>query len=49
VILIRRFELQQLRQRRGSGLMHRGTDHGLDALQIELAGCPAVAENDAQQ
>ena len=46
---IRRFGLQQLRQRRGPGLMHRGTDHGLDTLQIELAGCPAVAENDAQQ
>lgn len=29
--------------------MHRGTDHCLDTLQIELAGCPAVAENDAQQ
>jgi hypothetical protein len=30
-------------------MMHRGTNHGLDALQIELAACPAVAENDAQQ
>jgi hypothetical protein len=29
--------------------MHRGTDHGLDTLQIELAACPAVAENDAKQ
>jgi hypothetical protein len=29
--------------------MHGGTDHGLDTLQIELAACPAVAENDAEQ
>ena len=29
--------------------MHRGTDHGLDTLQIELAGGPAFAENDAKQ
>jgi hypothetical protein len=29
--------------------MHRGTDHGLDTFQIELAACPAVAENDAKQ
>jgi hypothetical protein len=34
---IRRFELQQLRKRRSPGLMHRGTDHGLDTLQIERA------------
>lgn len=46
---IRRFELQKLCQSHGPGLMHRGTDHSLNAFQIELAGCPAVAENDAQQ
>ena len=46
---IRRLELQQLRQSNGSGVMHRRTDHGLDTLQIELATCPAVAENDAKQ
>ena len=46
---IRRFELQQLRQGTGPGAMHGGTDHGLDTLQIELAACPAVAENDAKQ
>ena len=46
---IRRFELQQLRQGPGPSPMHHGTDHSLDTLQIELAGCLAVAENDAQQ
>lgn len=46
---VRRFELQQLYQRRSPGVMHRGTDHGLDTLQIEAAGCPAVAENDEKQ
>ena len=46
---IRRLELQQLRQGTGAGVMHRGTDHGLDTLQIEVAACPAVAENDAKQ
>lgn len=49
MIGIRRFELQQLRQGNGAGVMHRGTDYGLDALQIELAGGPAVAENEAEQ
>ena len=46
---IRRFELQQLRQGTGPGVMHRRTDRGLDTLQIEVAACPAVAENDAEQ
>lgn len=46
---IRRFELQQLCQGTGPGVMHRGTDHGLDTLQIELAAGPVVAENDAKQ
>lgn len=46
---IRRFELQQLRQGTGPGVMHRRTDRGLDTLQIEVAACPAVAENDAKQ
>ena len=49
MFVIRRFESQQLRQGTGPGVMHRGTDHGLDTLQIKLAGCPAVAENDAKQ
>ena len=43
------FELQQLRQGRGPGVMHRGTNRCLDTLQIEVAACPAVAENDAKQ
>jgi len=30
-------------------VLHRGTDHSLDTLQIELAVGPAVAENDAEQ
>jgi len=42
-------ELQQLRQGRRSGLMHSGPDGGLDALQIEAAGGPPIAENQAQQ
>ena len=42
---IRRFESQQLTQGTGPGVTHRG----LDTLQIELAGCSAVAENNAQQ
>ena len=46
---IRRFESQQLTQGTGPGVTHRGTDHGLDTLQIELAGCSAVAENNAKQ
>jgi hypothetical protein len=49
VVGIRQFELQQLRQGTGAGVMHRGTDHRLDALQIELASCLAVAENNAKQ
>lgn len=43
------FEPQQLRQGNSAGVMHRGTDYDLDALQIELAGCSAAAENEAQQ
>lgn len=46
---IRHFELQQLCQGTGPGAMHRGPDDGLDTFQIELPGCPALAENDAQQ
>jgi hypothetical protein len=38
-----------LGQSTGPGVMHRGTDRGLYTLQIELAACPAVAENDAKQ
>ena len=49
MIGIRRFELQQLRQRRGPGLMHSGTNRCLDTLQIESATRFAVAENDAEQ
>jgi hypothetical protein len=49
VIVIRLFELQELRQRHGPGLMHRGTDRGLDTLEIEPASRLAVAKNDAQQ
>ncbi len=49
VIGVRRFPLQQLSQSAGPCAMHRGTDHGLDTLQIELAGGPAFAENDAKQ
>ena len=43
------FELQQLHQGRGPGLMHSGTDRGLDTFQVESASRFAVAENDAQQ
>jgi hypothetical protein len=49
VVGLRRFKLQKLRQATGPGVMHRGTDHGLDTLQVQLAGCPAVAENDVKQ
>jgi hypothetical protein len=49
VIGIRLFELQQLRQRHGPGLMHSGTNRGLDTLQVESASRIAVAENDAKQ
>lgn len=49
VIGIRLFELQQLRQSHGSGLMHRGTNRCLDTLKIESASRLAVAKNDAQQ
>jgi hypothetical protein len=43
------FELQQLRQGTGSGVMHRGTDRRLDTFQIDAASRLAVAENNAQQ
>src|ERR1700687_3609304 len=46
---IRWLELQQLRHGGGPGLMHGGTDSGLDALQIEAAGRLAPAENGTQQ
>ena len=46
---IRWLQLQQLCQSTGPGVMHRGTDHGLNTLQVQLAGCPAVAENDVKQ
>jgi hypothetical protein len=49
VIGIRLFELQQLRQSQGSGLMHRSTDRCLDTLKIESASRLAVAKNDAKQ
>ena len=48
VIDIRWLELQKLCQSSGPGVMHRGTDRGLDTLQIEAACGLAVAENDAQ-
>jgi hypothetical protein len=43
MIGIRRFELQQLRQGSGTGLMHGGTNRCLSTLQIEAAGGVAVA------
>jgi hypothetical protein len=43
------FELQQLRQGSGPGLMHRSTDRCLDTLQIESAGRFAITENNAKQ
>jgi hypothetical protein len=49
VIGIRLFELQQLGQSHGPGLMHRSTDCSLDTLEIESASRLAVAQNDAQQ
>ena len=49
VIGIRLFELQQLRQRHGPGLMHSGADRCLDTLQVESASRLEVAENDAKQ
>jgi hypothetical protein len=49
VIGIGLFELQQLSQGSGPGLMHCGTDRCLDTLQVESAGRFAVAENDAKQ
>src|SRR6266571_2450521 len=49
LIGIRQFELQQLRQGCGSGLMHSGPHGCLDALQIEPPCRLAVAENDPQQ
>ena len=48
MIGIRRFELQQLCQGGGPGLVHGGADGCLDTLQIEAACGLAVAENDAQ-
>jgi tetratricopeptide (TPR) repeat protein len=49
VIGIRWFELQQLAQSHGPGLMHRSTNRCLDTLEIESASRLAVAENDAKQ
>ncbi len=49
VLGIRLFELQQLRESHGPGLMHRSTDCCLDTLEIESAGRLAVAKNDVQQ
>ena len=48
VIGVRLFELQQLRQCHGPGLMHSGTDRCLDTLEIEPARRLAVAKNDAK-
>ena len=47
MIGIRLFELQRLRHRCGSGLLHGVTDRWLDTLQIGLAGGFAVAENES--
>jgi len=49
VIPIRRFELQQLRQSGGPGIVHGRADRAFDRFQIELTGCFAVPENDAEQ
>jgi hypothetical protein len=40
-------ELQQLAERRGSGVMHGRTHRHLDGLQIETAGLAATIEDDA--
>jgi len=49
VIGIRLWELQKLRQSGGPGVMHRGTDSGLDTLQIETTGRLVITEDDAKQ
>jgi hypothetical protein len=49
MIGIGRFELQQRRQDRGSGMKQSGTDRRLGTLQIESAGSPAIPENDTKQ
>jgi hypothetical protein len=49
MISIWRRELQQLRQGDGTGLMHRGTDRRLDALQIDPSSRLAITEDDAKQ
>ena len=49
VVRIRRFELQQLRQSGGSGMVHGGTNRGLDCFQIDLPGGLTVPENDVEE
>jgi hypothetical protein len=49
LLCIRRIELYQFRQSRGSGMVHGRTYGGLNCLQIELAGCFAVPGDDAKQ
>ena len=49
MIIIWQRELQQLRQGYGTGLMHRGTDRRLDALQIQSASRLALPEDDPKQ
>ena len=49
MILIWRRELQQLCQGYCTGLMHRGTDRRLAALQIQSASRPALTEDNAKE
>ena len=49
MIIVWRRESQQLRQGYCTGLMHRGTDRRLDALQIQSASRPAITEDDPKQ
>ncbi len=49
VIRIRRLVSQQLRQRGSPGLMHSGSQSGLDCFQIESAVAAALLENNAQK
>ena len=45
----RGWELQELGQRCGSGVMHGGTHRHLDGFQIQTASLAATMEDDAQQ
>lgn len=49
MIIVWRRKSQQLRQGYCTGLMHRGTDRRLDALQIQSASRLAVPEDDPKQ